>query len=143
MFRKFKFLLMALIALFIAGSTYAFAAANTWGGNNPADVGYVAEAITGYKIENIEIFAGSGDAISKFEFDVTALNGGAVATWVSIQTRGTGTAWDDCTLNNAASPIIHATCDAGGTLTLTAYTSLNVIASSNNGTPGTIIHLVP
>ena len=136
MSRNIKVLFVVVAVLALAGAAYGFAAANTFT-TAPANVGYVASTISGYEISNIQIDRNAGENITDFKFDLTPLTGDAPAAFVSIQTRGLTSAWNVCeTLvpDETTAKIVHATCNAGGTLTFTDYTSLNILASSADNT---------
>src|SRR5512133_3557038 len=92
MLRNFKVLFIALVVIVIAGSAYAFAAANTVPANN---VGSGASTVSGYVISNIEYnFAASDPTqVATIEFDLDK-----PASTVKIQLDATAitgdTDWD-------------------------------------------------
>src|SRR5215216_7552018 len=69
MFRNFKVLLSVLVVLVIAGSAYAFAAANTI---EASSVGSGTSTVSGYVISNVEYNFAAGDPteVASIEFDL-------------------------------------------------------------------------
>ncbi len=126
MFRNFKVLLLVLIVLVIAGSAYAFAAANTIPDNN---VGSGVSTVSGYVISNIEYNFAAGDPteVATIEFDLDKPAG-----TVKIQLDATAvtgdTDWDWAT---CAISTLHVTCTPAATLLTVDIKDLNVAASTN------------
>ncbi|MFN8410868.1 MAG: hypothetical protein U0Z26_00625 [Anaerolineales bacterium] len=128
MLRNFKILLIAFAVLVVAGSTYAFAAANTV---QDSAAGYKANVVPGYTITNIvyDLDATDPTLVDAIKFDVAPTSGTVVAATVKVQTATSG-AWTDCTLVAGTAPSMSATCTYG-TLELANVTALNIVASSS------------
>ena len=126
MLRNFKALLFVLAVLVIAGSAYAFAAANTV---PDSAAGYKASVVSGYTVSNIVYDLDDADptTVDAITFDITPTSGSAAAVLVKIQTETSGT-WTDCSLSGTG-PGMAATCTFGA-LMLEDVTALNVVASS-------------
>ncbi|RPJ24228.1 MAG: hypothetical protein EHM33_18505 [Chloroflexi bacterium] len=126
MFRNFKVLLFVLAVLVIAGSAYAFAAANTIPASN---VGSGASTVSGYVITNVEynFVSGNPNQIATIEFDLDQ-----TATTVKIQlddtalTGDTDWDWTTCVVST-----LHVTCTPVGTLLTADIEDLNIAASTN------------
>jgi hypothetical protein len=126
MFRNFKVLLIALVVIVIAGSAYAFAAANTVPANN---VGSGASTVSGYVISNIEYNFATGDPtqVATIEFDLDKPAG-----TVKIQLDATAVTGDtDWDWTTCAVSTLHVTCTPGSTLLSADIKDLNVAASTN------------
>jgi hypothetical protein len=126
MFRNFKVLLLALVVIVIAGSAYAFAAANTIPANN---VGSGASTVSGYVISNIEYNFAAGDPtqIATIEFDLDKPAG-----TVKIQLDATAVSGDtDWDWTTCAISTLHVTCTPGSTLLTADIKDLNIAASTN------------
>jgi len=126
MFRNFKVLFVAMIVIALAGSAYAFAAANTIPASS---VGSGVSTVSGYVISNIEynFVSGNPDEIATIEFDLDK-----PANTVKIQLDATAvsgdTAWDwtACTVAT-----LHVTCTPAATLLTADIKDLNIAASTN------------
>jgi hypothetical protein len=126
MFRNFKVLLFVLVVVVIAGSAYAFAAANTVPASN---VGSGASTVSGYAISNIEynFVSGNPTQIDSIEFDLDqAANTVMIQLDATAVTGDTDWDWAPCTIST-----LHVTCTPTGTLLTSAIKNLNVAASSN------------
>ncbi|HUF00689.1 MAG TPA: hypothetical protein VMN99_15650 [Anaerolineales bacterium] len=127
MLRNFKVLLSVLVVTVIAGSAYAFAAANTV----PASAGgYAATTVSGYTVTNIVYDLDSADPsiVDAITFDISPTSGSSAAVLAKIQTAAAG-AWTNCTLVAGVAPAKSATCTYGA-LPLADVTALNIVASS-------------
>jgi hypothetical protein len=126
--RNFKFFVIALVAILVAGSAYAFAAENTIAASA---AGYKDSAVSGYDIVNIvyDLDADDPTMVDAITFDVHPTTGSVVAAIVKIQTADSGT-WKDCTLGTADGSSRPVTCTYGA-LELIDVTALNVVASSS------------
>jgi archaellin len=127
MLRNFKVLLAVFAVIVIAGSAYAFAAANTVPATN---AGYAASEVSGYTVDSIvyDLNDTNPTAIAKITFDINPSTGSEVAKFVRIQTATSGS-WTTCTLVAGTAPEIHVTCTT--TVDLDDVTALNVVASSS------------
>jgi hypothetical protein len=126
MFRNFKVLLIVFVVIIIAGSAYAFAAANTVPASN---VGSGVSTVSGYVISNIEYNFASGDPtkVDSIEFDLDqAANTVMIQLDATAVTGDTDWDWAPCTVST-----LHVTCTPTGTLLTSAIKNLNVAASSN------------
>ena len=132
MFRNFKVLLIALLAVVVAGSAYAFAAANTV---PVSAAGYAASVVSGYTITNIayDLNATDPTLVDKITFLAAPTSGTLVAVLTKIQTA-TGGAWTDCVLVAGTAPSMTVTCTVTG-LPLANITALNIVASSSADAP--------
>lgn len=128
MFRNFKILLIVLVVLVIAGSAYAFAAANTVPDSN---AGYAASVVSGYTVDSIvyDLDDTNPTLVAEITFDINPDNSGTKALFVQVQT-GTGGTWTTCTLVDGTAPEVHVTCSFGS-LALANVTALNVVASDS------------
>jgi hypothetical protein len=126
MFRSFKVLLLAIVVIAIAGSAYAFAAANTI---EASAVGSGVSTVSGYVITNVEYNFATGDPteVTSIEFDLDqAANTVKIQLDSTAVTGDTAWGWAPCTIST-----LHVTCTPTGTLLTTAIKNLNVAASSN------------
>jgi hypothetical protein len=126
MFRNFKVLLFVLVVIVIAGSAYAFAAANTI---EASSVGSGASTVSGYSITNVEYNFATNDPtqVSSIEFDLDKAAGTVMIQLDSTAVTGdTDWDWAPCTVST-----LHVTCTPTGTLLTSAIKNLNVAASSN------------
>jgi hypothetical protein len=126
MFRNFKVLLSVLVVLVIAGSAYAFAAANTI---EASSVGSGTSTVSGYVISNVEYNFAAGDPteVASIEFDLDKAAGTVKIQLDSTAVTGdTDWDWAPCTIST-----LHVTCTPSATLLTTAIKNLNVAASSN------------
>ena len=126
MLRNFKVLFIALVVIVIAGSAYAFAAANTVPANN---VGSGASTVSGYVISNIEYNFATGDPtqVATIEFDLDKPAG-----TVKIQLDATAVTGDtDWDWTTCAVSTLHVTCTPALSLLSADIKDLNVAASTN------------
>lgn len=128
MFRNFKVLLIALIAVIVTASAFAFAAQNTVA---DSAAGYKANVIPGYTVTNIayDLDATDPTLVDKITFAVAPSSGTVVAAIVKLQTA-TGGTWTDCVLVAGTAPSMTVTCTYGA-LELANVTALNIVASSS------------
>lgn len=127
MFRNFKVLLIAVFVLAIAGSAYAFAAANTV---PDSAAGSGATVVSGYTVSNIVYDLDSADptTVDAITFSITPATGSQKAVAVLVQTADGGS-WTSCTLIDGTLPAVNVTCTYGA-LDLELVTALNVVANS-------------
>jgi len=128
MFRNFKVLLIALLAIAIAGGVYGFAAANSV----PASAaGYSASVVSGYTITNIvyDLNATDPTLVDKITFLAAPSTGTLVAALAKIQTATAG-AWTSCVLVAGTAPSMTVTCTTTG-LPIADITALNIVVSSS------------
>jgi hypothetical protein len=127
MARTFKVMLVALVVLVLAGSAFAFAAANTVPASS---AGYAATVVSGYTVSALKYDLNVDDPtlVDAITFSISPTTGSVVAAVVKIQTATAGT-WKDCTLTAGTAPAMLATCTYGA-LQLVDVTALNVVASS-------------
>ncbi|MEP7133810.1 MAG: hypothetical protein ABI904_02640 [Chloroflexota bacterium] len=128
MFRNMKVLLIALVVLVVAASSYAFAASNTVA---DSAAGYKANVVPGYTVTGIvyDLDATDPTTIDAINFSISPSSGTVVAAIVKLQTADAGT-WKDCTLVAGTAPAMLVTCTYGS-LSLDAVTALNIVASSS------------
>jgi hypothetical protein len=128
MARTFKVMLVALVVLVLAGSAYAFAAANTIA---DSAAGYKDAAVSGYAVTGVvyDLDATDPTTVDAIKFSISPTTGDVVAAIVKIQTVDAGT-WKDCTLAAGTAPAMAVTCTYGA-LELADITALNVVASSS------------
>jgi hypothetical protein len=129
MLRNFKVLLAVLAVIVIAGSAYAFAAANTVPATN---AGYVASVVSGYTVDNI-VYDLDDDIptnVAKITFDINPDSSGNKAAFVQIQTTASG--WTTCNVSSATDKEVHAVCTPASTLALADVIKLNVVASESS-----------
>jgi hypothetical protein len=128
MFRNFKVLLIALLAIVVAGGVYGFAAANSV----PASAaGYSASVVSGYTITNIvyDLNATDPTLVDKITFLAAPSTGTLVAALAKIQTVTAG-AWTSCVLVAGTAPSMTVTCTTTG-LPIADITALNIVVSSS------------
>jgi len=128
MFRNFKVLLIALLAIIVAGGVYGFAAANSV----PASAaGYSASVVSGYTITNIvyDLNATDPTLVDKITFLAAPSTGTLVAALAKIQTVTAG-AWTSCVLVAGTAPSMTVTCTTTG-LPIADITALNIVVSSS------------
>ncbi len=132
MFRNFKVLLIALVAIVVAGGVYGFAAANTV---PDSAAGYKASVVSGYTITNIayDLDATDPTLVDAITFAAAPSTGTLVAVIVKLQTETAG-AWTNCTLVAGTAPSMNVTCTYGA-LPLANVTALNIVASSTTDAP--------
>ncbi len=95
MSKSFRSIAVILIALVIAASTYAFAAANTV---DPSSAGDGYAAISGYTITNIHYtLATNPQNLASVSFTATPGAGAAAPASVQVQVVNSGT-WFTCSL---------------------------------------------
>jgi hypothetical protein len=128
MLRTLKVMLVALVVLVLAGSAYAFAAANTV---PDSAGGYAATEVSGYTVTGIvyDLDATNPTLVDAIKFSISPSSGTVVAAIVKIQTE-TGGTWTDCVLTAGTAPAMSAVCTYGS-LELVDVTALNVVASSS------------
>jgi outer membrane protease len=127
MLRNFKVLLAVFAIIVIAGSAYAFAAANTV---PDSSVGSGVGVVSGYTVSDIVYTFATGDPtkVSKIEFTLDK-----AATSVKIQLDATATTgdtlwnWAPCTIATGTS----VTCTPTATLLTADIKALNVAAKNN------------
>ena len=122
MFRNFKVLLIALAVIVIAGSAYAFAAANTVPATKAGDG---LGVVSGYTVTGIQYTLNATDpnTLDAVKFDL----GAAAATGqVQAQIVATTGTWYTCTLDTGT----VWECDTTG-LVVSTIDQLRVIAASN------------
>jgi hypothetical protein len=127
MLRNFKAILAVLAIIIIAGSAYAFAAANVVPATN---AGYVASVVSGYTVDTIvyDLDATDPTIVDAITFDINPTTGTNKAVVLQIQTANAGTWKTDCALVDGTLPEVHVTCTYGS-LALADVTALNVVAS--------------
>ena len=128
MFRNFKVLLIALLAIVVAGGVYGFAAANTV---PDTAAGYKASTVSGYTITSIvyDLNATDPTLVDEITFLASPTSGTLVAVLAKIQTA-TGGAWTDCVLVAGTAPSMTVTCTITGR-PLVDITALNIVVSSS------------
>lgn len=126
MARTFKIMLVALVILVLAGSAYAFAAANTIEASN---AGYKASTVSGYAITNIVYGLNTDptklDTIT-FAIAPIAPNTAAAQT-VMIST----TTVQDFTTSTCVVDTGVATCTFTAPINVDAVAALDIVANSN------------
>src|SRR5690349_12172423 len=126
MFRNFKVLLFVLVIIVMAGSAYAFAAANTI---EASSVGSGVSTVSGYAVTNVVYNFATNDPtqVSSIEFDLDKAAGTVkIQLDATAVTGDTDWDWAPCTISS-----LHVTCTPTATLLTTAIKNLNVAASSN------------
>lgn len=130
MLQKAKVLLIALAVIVIAGSAYAFAAANTV----PASTaGSGTSTVSGYTVTGLVYDLNDTDPslVDNIIFSISPDTGSDKAVAVFIQYENSGT-WKTCGLVDGTLPAVDVTCDyTSDSLALTDVTAVNVVA---NGT---------
>jgi archaellin len=126
--RNFKFLLIAVLVVVIAGGSYAFAAANTV---EASAAGYTANVVSGYTVSLIVYNLNATDPtlVDTINFTVSPTTGASVAKLTKIQTADAG-AWTDCVVTPGTAPAATVVCTITST-PLAAVTALNIVASSS------------
>ena len=127
MFRNFKVLLIAVFVLAIAGSAYAFAAANTV---PDTTAGSGASTVSGYTVTDVvyDLDATNPTLVDAITFSISPASGSEKAVAVFVQTDPAGS-WTSCTLADGTLPAVDVTCTFGA-LALEDVTELNVVANS-------------
>ena len=131
MLRKFKVLLVALVVLLVACSTYAFAAANTIA---PSAAGYLASTVSGFDITNViyDLHTGNPTLLDKIIFNIApqvVLAGDAVSVYISTTTVpdfSTST----CVIVPGTPTV--ATCTFTAPITVASVVKLDIIATSSS-----------
>jgi hypothetical protein len=126
MFRNFKVLLIALVVMIVAGSAYAFAAANTGIPNVKAGEG--VGTVSGYAISNVAYTLNTDDAS---KIDKVTFTTDAEATVVKIKLVTSGSTWYSCA--DTATAGLSWTCDTDATpgpqATVATMTGLTIVAT--------------
>jgi len=132
MFRNFKVLMIAMIAIIVAGSAFAFAAQNTV---PDSAAGYKSTVVPGYTVTNIayDLNATDPTLVDKITFLISPSSGTVVAALVKLQTATAG-AWTDCALVAGTAPSMAVTCTVTD-LALIDVTAMNIVASSSADAP--------
>ena len=132
MFRNFKVLMIAMIAIIVAGSAFAFAAQNTV---PDSAAGYKSTVVPGYTVTNIayDLNATDPTLVDKITFLISPSSGTVVAALVKLQTATAG-AWTDCALVAGTAPSMTVTCTVTD-LALIDVTAMNIVASSSADAP--------
>ena len=127
MLRNAKVLVIALAIFVIAGSAYAFAAANTVVDNS---AGSVATTVGGYDVSSVvyDLNVTNPTLVDEITFSITPATGSAAAVTVMLQVDGTN--WVTCSVVDGTLPAVDATC-AYGALALADVDTFNVVASSS------------
>ena len=118
MLRKFGFLFVALVAIVIAATAYAFAASNTV----PATkAGAGIGVVSGYTVSGIIYHLDTADAtqLTSVEFDLDA-----AATSARIKLVVADTTWYSCT-----NVVNHWTCAVSPSVAFSTVDELNVVAA--------------
>jgi len=128
MLRNVKFLFVILAVLVIAGSAYAFAAANTV---EASAAGYTATTVSGYDVTAVVYNLNATDPtlVDTINFTVSPSSGASVAKLVKIQTADAG-AWTECVTTPGTAPAATVVCTITGA-PLAGVTALNVVVSSS------------
>lgn len=110
MLRNANFLVIALAIFIIAGSAYAFAAANTLSDTN-IEVGYSSDTVAGYTIDAVayDLVDTAPNTVNAVTFTISP----TTATFVQIKVDASGS-WEDCS-------------NSSGTVTCTFDTPYNVV----------------
>jgi hypothetical protein len=123
MFRNFKVLLIALVVIVVAGSAYAFAAANTGIPNVKAGEG--VGTVSGYTI-SLVAYTLNNDDPSKI--DKVTFTTDAEATVVKIKLVTSGSTWYSCT--DTAEAGLSWTCTTTSPqATVATMTGLTIVAT--------------
>jgi hypothetical protein len=128
MARTFKVMLVALVVLVLAGSAYAFAAANTVA--QPGGAGYKASVIGGYTVTNVvyDLNDTTPTKLAKITFDIAPTSPNtAEAVTVKISTAASQS-FSACTVSGTTT--ITATCIT--TVDVAAVVALDIVASSSD-----------
>ena len=127
MFRNLKVLLIAVLVIALAGSAYAFAAANTV---PDSTAGSGASVVGGYTVSNIvyDLDATDPTIVDAITFSISPDSGSQKAVAVFVQTDPAGS-WTSCSLVDGTLPAVDVTCTYGALL-VEDVTVLNVVANS-------------
>ena len=125
---NFKFLLIAVLVVVIAGGSYAFAAANTV---DASAAGYRATVVSGYNVTAIvyNLNATNPTLVDTVLFTVSPITGTTVALLTKIQTADGG-AWTDCVVTPGTAPAATVVCTVTST-PLAEVTALNIVVSGS------------
>ena len=122
MLRNMKVLFVLLVAMVLAVSAYAFAAANTV---PTTKAGTGAGAISGYTVSNVVYNLNASDPTQLDSVDLTL---DAAATNVQIKLVAAGSTWYDCTNGTGNDWSCDTTTPAQ---TVASMDELEVVANSN------------
>jgi hypothetical protein len=127
MFRNLKVLLIAVFVIAVAGSAYAFAAANTV---PDTTAGSGASSVSGYTVSDIvyDLDQANPTIVDVITFSISPDSGTEKAVAVFVQTDPAGS-WTSCTLADGILPAVDVTCTFGA-LALEDVTDLSVVANS-------------
>jgi hypothetical protein len=120
MLRSLKVLVVLMVVVVLAGSAYAFAAANTVPSTQAGDG---SGTISGYTVSNVAYNLNSSDPSALDSVDFTL---SAAATNVQIKLVSAGSTWYACTVVTGN----DWTCDTSGA-TVLSMDELRVVATSN------------
>jgi len=129
MLRTFKTILAVFAIIIVAGSAYAFAAANVVPDTN---AGYVASEVSGYTVDSIvyDLNVTDPTLVDAITFDINPTTGTNKAIVLQIRTSTTGDWKTDCALVDGSGSEVHVTCSfTSPTLALADVTALDVVAS--------------
>jgi hypothetical protein len=127
MLRNFKVLLAVFAVIVIAGSAYAFAAANTV---PTSTVGSGASVVSGYTVSDIVYTFATDDPtkVSKITFTLDkAATNVMIQLDATAETGDTAWSWAPCTIATSTS----VTCTPTSTLLTANIKALNVAANDN------------
>jgi hypothetical protein len=128
MFRNLKVLSIALVALVLAASSYAFAASITGIPDSKAGTG--SGTVTGYAVTNV---AYTFNATNPANLDSVAFTFDGVATTAQIQVDSVGGAWYDCVDLDGVAAVNDWACDTtvGTQATVASMDTLTKTASDH------------
>ncbi len=128
MFRNLKVLLIALIVLVLAASSYAFAASIT--GIPTSKAGTGSGAVSGYAVSAVAYTFNSTDP-SKLDSVAFTLDG--VATMAQIKVDTVANVWYDCVDTDGVAAVNDWTCNTtvGTQATAAAVDTLTIVASDH------------
>jgi hypothetical protein len=128
MFRNIKVLIIALVVLVLAASSYAFAAAITGIPDSKAGTG--SGTVTGYAVSAVVY---SFNASNPANLDSVAFTLDAVATSAQIQVDSVGGVWYDCVDLDGVAAVNDWACDTtvGTQATAAAMDTLTIVASDH------------
>lgn len=131
MVRTFKVMLVALVVLVIAGSAYAFAAANTIAESN---AGYKASEVSGYAVTNVVYDLNTADPtkLDKIIFDIAPIAPNTVepVTVKISTTTSQDFTTSTCVVTKPDTTSI-ATCTFSTAIDVDAVVALDIVASSS------------
>jgi hypothetical protein len=130
MFRNFKVLLIVFVAIVVAGSAYAFAAANTIA---VSGAGYKDSVVSGYAVTNV-IYDLDTDPtkLEKIIFDIAPI---APNTAAAVVVKISTAAIQDFTTSTcviSGTTTIIATCTFTSAIDVADVVALDVVASSSS-----------